>query len=161
MSPCRRPRSAAGRPGPRGRPSRGRWRRRRRCARPRRPAGSGASYRSCRRTWGRGRPLGPALTASRRFRYDVRDTMATQPRDFYEVQKRQRRRSLFLFAAVLLFYFAAIGLLGLAFLASFGLVFNTGLLGSPSFWPRFLLFDLAGAAVACLLHFQDARANGP
>ncbi|OGD13864.1 MAG: hypothetical protein A2V76_04655 [Candidatus Aminicenantes bacterium RBG_16_63_14] len=87
--------------------------------------------------------------------------MATQPRDFYEVQKRQRRRSLFLFAAVLLFYFAAIGLIGLAFLASFGLVFNTGLLGSPSFWPRFLLFDLAAASVVSILHFQDARKNGP
>src|SRR4030042_3956840 len=109
----------------------------------------------------RRRSLSPALTASRRFRYDVRNTMATQPRDFYEVQKRQRRRSLFLFAAVLLFYFAAIGLIGLAFLASFGLVFNTGLLGSPSFWPRFLLFDLAAASVVSILHFQDARKNGP
>jgi hypothetical protein len=37
--------------------------------------------------------------------------MATRPRDFYEIQKRQRQRSLFLFAMVLLFHFAAIGLI--------------------------------------------------
>ena len=87
--------------------------------------------------------------------------MTTRPRDFYEIQKRQRQKSLFLFATVLLFYFAAVGLVGLAFLASVGLVFNAGLIASPSFWPRFLLVDLAAAAVVSILHFQDARKNGP
>jgi Zn-dependent protease with chaperone function/Zn-finger nucleic acid-binding protein len=87
--------------------------------------------------------------------------MTTRPRDFYEIQKRQRRKSLSLFAAILLFHFAAIGLIGLAFLASCGLVFNTALLASPSFWPRFLLIDLAAAAIVSILHFQDARKNGP
>jgi Zn-dependent protease with chaperone function/Zn-finger nucleic acid-binding protein len=87
--------------------------------------------------------------------------MATRPRDFYEIQKRQRTRSLFLFAAVLLFHFAALGLIGLAFLASFGLVFNATMLSSPSFWPRFLLFDLVAAAIVAAIHFQDARKNGP
>jgi heat shock protein HtpX len=87
--------------------------------------------------------------------------MATPPRDFYEVQKRQRRRSLLLFAAVLAFHFAALGLIGLAFLATFGLLFAPGLLGSPAFWPRFLYIDLAVAAVVAFFHFQDARRNGP
>jgi Zn-dependent protease with chaperone function/Zn-finger nucleic acid-binding protein len=87
--------------------------------------------------------------------------MATRPRDFYEIQKRQRTRSLFLFAAVLLFHFAALGLIGLAFLASFGLVFNTAMLSSPSFWPRFLLFDVVAATIVSAIHFQDARKNGP
>ncbi len=87
--------------------------------------------------------------------------MATKPRDFYEIQKRQRQRSIFLFAVVLLFHFAAIGLIVLAFFASFGLVLNKAMFASSSFWPRFLLFDLAAAAIVSVLHFQDARKNGP
>ena len=87
--------------------------------------------------------------------------MATRPRDFYEIQERQRRRSLPLFAAVLVFHFAALGLIGLAFLATFGLLFSPGLAASPGFWPRFLLVDLAVALVVAFFHFQDARRNGP
>ncbi len=87
--------------------------------------------------------------------------MARLPRDFYEVQRRQRRRSLFLFAAVLVFHFAFIGLVGLSLLATFGLVLSTGWLGSPEFWPRFLLADLVLATVVAGLHFLDARRNGP
>jgi heat shock protein HtpX len=87
--------------------------------------------------------------------------MAPQPRDFYEIQERQGRRSLLLFAAVLVFYFAALGLIGLAFLATVGLVFGTGLLAAPGFWPRFLLVDLAAASLVAFFHFQDARKNGP
>jgi Zn-dependent protease with chaperone function/Zn-finger nucleic acid-binding protein len=87
--------------------------------------------------------------------------MTTRPRDFYEVQERQRRRSLLLFGAVLVFHFVGLGLIGLAFLATFGLVFRGGLLSSPGFWTRFLLADLAVAVIAAVLHFQDARKNGP
>jgi len=87
--------------------------------------------------------------------------MAKPPRDFYEVQERQRRKSLLLFAAVLVFYFAALGLIGLAFLATFGLLFVPGLLSSPGFWPRFFVVDLALALVVAVFHFRDARKNGP
>jgi heat shock protein HtpX len=87
--------------------------------------------------------------------------MAMRTRDFYEVQERQRRRSLLLFAAVLVFYFVALGFIGLAFLASFGLIFHPGWFSLPSFWPRFLVLDLAVATFVAALHFQDARKNGP
>jgi heat shock protein HtpX len=87
--------------------------------------------------------------------------MARPVRDFYEVQRRQRRRSLPLFAAVLVFHFLLLGLIGLAFLATFGLLVQPGLWAAPGFWPRFLLIDLAVAAVVAALHFQDARRNGP
>ncbi len=87
--------------------------------------------------------------------------MVTRPRDFYEIQERQRRRSLLLFAAVLVFHFAALGLIGLAFLATFGLLFGPGLAASPGFWPRYLLADLAVALVVAFFHFKDARKNGP
>ena len=82
-------------------------------------------------------------------------------RDFYDLQRRQRRRSLPLFAAVLVFHFAALGLIGLAFLATFGLLASPGLLFAKGFWPRFLLADFVIAAVVAVLHFQDARRNGP
>ncbi|MEN6560351.1 MAG: zinc metalloprotease HtpX [Acidobacteriota bacterium] len=87
--------------------------------------------------------------------------MAGPPRDFYEIQQRQRRRSLPLFAVVLLFHFALLGLIGLALLATVGLFAGLGLFSSPGFWPRFLLGDLAVASVVAVLHFQDARKNGP
>ncbi len=87
--------------------------------------------------------------------------MATRTRDFYEIQERQRRRSLPLFAAVLAFHFAAIGLTGLAFLATFGLLAGTGLMAAPGFWPRFLLIVLAVAVLVAFFHFLDARRNGP
>lgn len=87
--------------------------------------------------------------------------MAGPPRDFYEIQQRQRRRSLSLFAVVLLFHFALLGLIGLALLATVGLFAGLGLFSSPGFWPRFLLGDLAVASVVAVLHFQDARKNGP
>jgi heat shock protein HtpX len=87
--------------------------------------------------------------------------MANRPRDFYEIQERERRRSLLLFAAVLVFHYAALGLVFLAFLATFGLIAGHGLLAAPGFWPKFLLFDLVIASVVAVLHFLDARKNGP
>jgi len=87
--------------------------------------------------------------------------MVRPPRDFYEIQKSQRWKSLLLFAAVLVFHFVGLGLIALAFLAGFGLILDWGALAAPSFWQRFLLFDLAAAAVVAVLHFLDARRNGP
>jgi len=87
--------------------------------------------------------------------------LSTRTRDFYEIQERQRRRSLPLFAAVLAFHFAAIGLTGLAFLATFGLLAGPGLMAAPGFWPRFLLVVLAIATLVAFFHFLDARRNGP
>ena len=107
------------------------------------------------------RPHFPALTPPPRFLYDSRGPMPRPSRDFYEIQERQRRKSVFLFAAVLVFHFVGLGLIGLAFLATFGLLFKPGLLSSPAFWPRFLLSDLAVALIAAAFHFQDARKNGP
>src|SRR5512142_2645561 len=95
------------------------------------------------------------------FRLRCREHMAKPPRDFFEIQKRQRRRSLLLFAAVLVFHFALLGLVGLAFLATFGLLFAPGLLGTAAFWPRFLAVDLSVAAIVAVFHFLDARRNGP
>jgi Zn-dependent protease with chaperone function/Zn-finger nucleic acid-binding protein len=80
--------------------------------------------------------------------------------DFYEIQRRQKTRSLFLFAAVLLFHFTALGLIALALIWSFALVLTGQILGSPGFWSKFLAIDFGVAALVAVLHFQDARRNG-
>ena len=87
--------------------------------------------------------------------------MAALPRNFYEVQKSQRAKSLLVFAAVLAFHFVAIGLIALALVLGLGLLLPGGAFSSPHFWLRFLLFDLAAASLAAGLHFLDARKNGP
>ena len=87
--------------------------------------------------------------------------MAAVAGDFYEVQKTQRAKSLFLFFAVIVFYFVALGAIALALVLSFGLLLAHGTFGAPHFWIRFLLVDLAAATGVAALHFLDARRNGP
>jgi Zn-dependent protease with chaperone function/Zn-finger nucleic acid-binding protein len=81
-------------------------------------------------------------------------------RDFYEVQSRQRRRSLLIFGALILFYFAAVGLVSLAVLLTFGVfAAGGGLLSGPSL-ARLLIFDFLFAALVAWFHYQDARKFG-
>ena len=87
--------------------------------------------------------------------------MAAVPKDFYEVQKSQRVKSLALFFAVIAFYVVALGAIALALVLSFGLLLARGTFGAPHFWVRFMIFDLAAATVVAVLHFLDAKRNGP
>ena len=81
-------------------------------------------------------------------------------RNFYEVQSRQRRRSLLLFGALVLFYFAAVGLVSLAVLLTFGIfAAGGGLLSGPAL-ARLLLVDFLISALVAWFHFQDARKFG-
>ena len=63
------------------------------------------------------------------------------PRDFYEIQESQKSKSLWLFLAVVVFYFLALGFIALAVVLSLGLLLGSGMLASPGFWVRFVLFD--------------------
>jgi len=87
--------------------------------------------------------------------------MARAPKDFYEVQKNQRVKSLFLFGVVVVFYFVALGVIALALLLSLGLFLSGGILHQPHFWTRFVAADLIAAGLFGVLHFEDARRNGP
>ncbi len=87
--------------------------------------------------------------------------MGAAPPSFYEIQERQRTKSLALILAVVLFHFLALGLIGLALVLSLGLLLGGAGLSSPGFWARFVLVDLAAAAVVGALHFLDAKRNGP
>ncbi|MHB8094964.1 MAG: M48 family metalloprotease [Candidatus Aminicenantales bacterium] len=86
--------------------------------------------------------------------------MSGTRRDFYEIQRLQWKKSLVIFAALILFYFAAVGLVSLAALLSAG-IFVTG----PAFWTgrilaRLLLFDFGISALFAFFHFYDARRFG-
>jgi len=83
------------------------------------------------------------------------------PKDFYEIQKSRQARSRLLFLAVLAFHFVAIGLIALAFALTFGLLLAGPSFLTPHFWSRFLLSVLAASVLVSVLHFLDARRNGP
>jgi len=80
------------------------------------------------------------------------------PPDFTEIQKRQKRKSLVLLAALLVVYVAAIGLIMLAVYLTFALPF-IGLVSFAS-WPKFLAATVVLAALIAVIHFKDARDNG-
>lgn len=81
------------------------------------------------------------------------------PRDFYEIQKGQRGKTLLLFLALCLFYVFALGLIGVAAAASVSLLLAGSLL-SPAFLARLVLGTGAAAVVIALVQFRDARRNG-
>jgi heat shock protein HtpX len=81
------------------------------------------------------------------------------PGDFYEIQKRQRGKTLLLFLALCLFYVFALGLIGLAAAASVSL-FIAGSLLAPAFLLRLILFAAAAAVIIALVQFRDARRLG-
>jgi len=82
------------------------------------------------------------------------------PLDFYELQKRQKIRSLAVVTLLFLFYLAAIGLLMLAGWMTFGFFAGRAGFFGPGFWFKFLLTDLLFAAGIAAIHYLDARKNG-
>ena len=82
----------------------------------------------------------------------------TRAHDFYEIQKRQKRKSLAILGALLVVYVGAIGFLILAVYLALALPF-IALIPLAS-WPKFLAAALVLAAVIALVHFKDARDNG-
>jgi Zn-dependent protease with chaperone function/Zn-finger nucleic acid-binding protein len=82
------------------------------------------------------------------------------PRDFYEIQSKQWKKSILILAVLVLFYFAAIGLITLAALASVGLFVANILVWSPAFFWKWLVAVLAVASIVAFLHFYEARRTG-
>jgi Zn-dependent protease with chaperone function/Zn-finger nucleic acid-binding protein len=80
------------------------------------------------------------------------------PPDFYEIQKRQKRKSYAVLGALLAVYVAAIGFLMLA--VYFTLAVSFIALVPLASWPKFLLTALALATIIAVFHFKEARANG-
>jgi len=82
------------------------------------------------------------------------------PLDFYELQKRQKIRSLAVVALLLLFYLVAVGLLMIAGWMTVGLFAVRPDFFGSGFWLKFAAADLLLASAIAAFHFLDARKNG-
>lgn len=82
-----------------------------------------------------------------------------RPRDFYEIQKRQWQRSIFLFAVLILFYFLAVGVIVLAVFLSVGVFAVPNFLSGP-FLTKLLLWVLGISVLIAVFHYYDARKFG-
>lgn len=82
-----------------------------------------------------------------------------RPRDFYEIQRRQWRRSIFLFSGLTLFYFLAIGIIVMAVFLSIGMLAVPNLLSGP-FLTKILLGVLGASVLIAVFHYCDARKFG-
>jgi len=80
--------------------------------------------------------------------------------DFYEIQSKQWKKSVFILTALVLFYFIAFGLITLAVLVSLGLFAANVLVWSGPFLWKWLMAVLAAASIVGLLHFYEARRTG-
>jgi len=86
--------------------------------------------------------------------------MKRLPLNFYEVQRKQKRKSFFLLLFLFLFYFFAIGLISLVFIVSFGLILSKEALLSGVFLRKLLVFDAALSIIIASFHYLDARKFG-
>jgi Zn-dependent protease with chaperone function/Zn-finger nucleic acid-binding protein len=79
--------------------------------------------------------------------------------DFYEVQRQQRRKSLFVFFILILFYFIAVGFFS-GILLFFGVSLGKEGLLAGSFLTKLLLFNSAFSTLIASFHFYEARKFG-
>lgn len=82
------------------------------------------------------------------------------PVDFYEIQRKQRRKSVFLILFLFLFYFFAIGFISVVFVVSFGFILSKEALLSADFLKKLLLFDAVVSIIIATFHYVDARRFG-
>lgn len=82
------------------------------------------------------------------------------PLNFYEIQNKQRKKSVFLILFLFLFYFFAIGFISVVCVVSFGLILSKETLLSADFLRKILLFDAAVSIIIATFHYVDARRFG-
>jgi heat shock protein HtpX len=82
------------------------------------------------------------------------------PFNFYEIQSKQKKKSVFLVLFLFIFYFLAIGFISFIFVLSFGLILSKEALLSANFLKKLLLFDAAVAIIIATFHYLDARRFG-
>jgi Zn-dependent protease with chaperone function/Zn-finger nucleic acid-binding protein len=82
------------------------------------------------------------------------------PLDFYELEKRQKIRSLAVLGVLFLFHLAAVGLLLLAGLMTIGLLSPRLAVFGPGFLLKFAAADVILALMIALFQYFDARKNG-
>jgi len=80
--------------------------------------------------------------------------------NFYEIQRRQWRKSLFIFLILILFYFFAVGFISIVILVSFGFFLGKGGLLAGNTLLKLLLFNSALSIIIASFHFYEARTLG-
>ncbi|MBN1223728.1 MAG: M48 family metalloprotease [Candidatus Aminicenantes bacterium] len=80
--------------------------------------------------------------------------------DFYETQRQQWKKSLFLLLVLFLFYIFAVGMVAFVFVLSFGLLFKSLLVPSGSQLLKIILLIGVIALLIALYHFYDAKKFG-
>ncbi|MBN2409510.1 MAG: M48 family metalloprotease [Candidatus Aminicenantes bacterium] len=82
-----------------------------------------------------------------------------RPRNFYEIQRQQQWKSLFILAVLMVFYFLAIGMIAMAVFLSIG-AFAVPHFLSGSFLAKLMGGVLVAASVIAVFHYHDARRFG-
>ncbi len=82
------------------------------------------------------------------------------PLNFYEIQSKQRKKSVFLILFLFIFYFFAIGFISVVCVVSFGLILSKETLLSADFLRKILLFDAVVSIIIATFHYVDARRFG-
>jgi Zn-dependent protease with chaperone function/Zn-finger nucleic acid-binding protein len=84
----------------------------------------------------------------------------TKRPDFYETQRQQWKKSLFLLLVLFVFYFCAIGFITFVFLLSFGVFFADTLFPKSETLMTILLTLVGIAILIAAFHFYDAKKFG-
>ncbi len=82
------------------------------------------------------------------------------PLNFYDIQSKQKKKSVFLVLFLFIFYFLAIGFITFVFVLSFGLILSKDAWLSADFLRKILLFDAIVAIIIATFHYVDARRFG-
>jgi heat shock protein HtpX len=80
--------------------------------------------------------------------------------DFYDIQRQQWKKSLFLLFVLFVFYFLAIGLVSAVFIAGITFFLSARLFPSGDFFTNFILINAGLSIFIASFHFYDARYFG-
>jgi len=80
--------------------------------------------------------------------------------DFYDIQRQQLKKSLFLLFILFVFYFFAIGLVSAAFIVIITFFSSAKLFPSGDFLTKFILINAGVSIFIAIFHFYDARNFG-
>ncbi len=81
-------------------------------------------------------------------------------KDFYEVQRQQWQKSLFLLLILFVFYFFLLGFVSFIFIVSIGLFIPGFSLFTGNTWSDFFLINIMLSIGIAVFHFYDARFHG-
>jgi len=91
---------------------------------------------------------------------DERAVRRNMAKDFYEIQKQQKIKSVGILAVLILFHFLAVSLIAFAIWLSMGLIFARSPLFGGAFWIKFFLVCFGAALLLAIVQYYDALKFG-